>query len=228
MKRSVWIVFLLLCLILAGCAPSQTVSDDAGDGLIDLSENVETEPEYGPFDRNILGVVDDSVSRDHFHNTDRETIPNNADNLNWEDFDFYYDIMYDGIPEDVYYPAVKYAEGLWKYDLIIREDSSDGYYFEEMGYSEFAIDYDKEEISITLHPRIANDGYEAWSESDEEVGYEPFDGGFDDEGNLYLYGNDAVLDCLYYYAYSGREYFIGQLWLSEEVFGMFLMTRGQE
>lgn len=228
MKKHLLIIFLLLCMILSGCASSGTVSEEKGDNLIDLSENVEAAPSPGPFDRNTLGLIDDDVTRDHFHNQDRETIPDNANGLSFEDFDFYYDIMYDGVPEEAYFPAVKYAEGLWKYDLIFRFDSSDGAYFEEMGYAEFKIDYDTEQITVVLHPRMANDGYEAWPESDAEVGYEPFEGGFDADDNLRLYGNDAVLDCLAYYAYSGREYFYGDLWLSEEVFGTFLMTRGQE
>ena len=227
MKKSLFIIFLLICMVLAGCSSADTASEAAEDNTIVLPAE-ETDLSADPFNRNLLGVVVEDVTRDHFHNQDRETVPETADNLKWEDFDFYYDIMYDGIPEEAYYPSAKYAEGIWKYDLIFRYDSSDGYYFEEMGYAEFAIDYDKEEIIITLHPRMANDGYEAWPESDAEIGYEPFGGGFDDEGNLRLYGNNAVLDCQNYYAYSGREYFTGELWLSEEDFGTFLMTRGQE
>ena len=228
MKKSLLIIFLLICMVLAGCSSTGTASEATEDNTIALPAADETDLSSDPFNRNTLGIIDEDVTRDHFHNKDREGVPSTADNLNWEDFDFYYDIMYDDVPEEAYFPAVKYAEGIWKYDLIFRYDSSDGYYFEEMGYAEFEIDYDKEELIITLHPRMANDGYEAWPESDEEIGYEPFGGGFDDEGNLRLYGNNAVLDCQYYYAYSGREYFVGELWLSEEDFGVFLMTRGQE
>ena len=227
MKKSLFIIFLLICMILAGCSSTGTASEPEEGDTIALPAADELKED--PLNRNTMGIVDEDLTRDHFHNKDRETVPNTADNLNWEDFDFYYDIMYDGVPEEAYFPAVKYAEGLWKYDLIFRYDSStDGYYFEEMGYAELGVDYDKDEINITLHPRMANDGNEAWPESDEEIGYEPFGGGFDADGNLRLYGNNAVIDCQYYYTYSGREYFIGELWISEEDFGMFLMTRGQE
>ena len=229
MKKRLLILFALICLILAGCTttgaaqPEESVDDNT------IALPAETDPASDPFNRNTQGVVDEDVTRDHFHNKDRDTVPKNADGLSFEDFDFYYDIMYDGVPEEAYFPAVKYAEGLWKYDLIFRYDSStDGYYYEEMGYAEFGIDYDREEIIITLHPRMANDGYEAWPTSDEEIGYEPFGGGFDEDDNLRLYGNNAVVDCQYYYAYSGREYFISEIWISEEDFGMLLMTRGQE
>ena len=227
MKKSLFIIFLLTFMVLAGCSSTETASEPEEGDTIALPAADETAED--PFNRNTLGIIDEDVTRDHFHNQDRERVPSTADGLLFEDFDFYYDIMYDGIPEEAYYPAVKYAEGIWKYDLIYREDTSTGgSYFEEIGYAELEVDYDKEEIIITLHPRLANDGYEAWEESDEEIGYEPFGGGFDEEGNLRLYGNNCVLDCENYYAYSGREYFTGTLWLSEEQFFVFLMTRGQE
>ena len=225
MKKHLLIIFLLLCMVLGGCASSGTVSDNTEDNLIDLSENIETKS--GPFDRNTLGLIDENTKGD-VSRGNKETVPDSADGLSFDDFDFFYDIMNDDIPEEAYYPAVKYAEGLWKYDLIYATDSYESYYFEEIGYSEFAIDYDKEQIVITLHPRLASDGYEAWTETDEEVGYEPFAGGFDEDNNLLLYGNNAVLDCLAYYAWSGREYFYGELWVSEEDYFVFLMTRGQE
>ncbi|MBQ6478613.1 MAG: hypothetical protein IJI44_04500 [Erysipelotrichaceae bacterium] len=227
MKKHLLILFLLIAMILTGCASSAGNTEPVnGTDTIALPEEVETIED--PFSRNTQGEYDEDVTRDHFHNKDRETVPESADGLLFEDFDFYYDIMYDGVPEDAYFPAVKYAEGLWKYDLIFRYDSStDGYYYEEMGYAELGVDYDRDQIIITLHPRMANDGYEAWPTSDREVGYEPFAGGFDENDNLRLYGNDAVIDCQYYYAYSGREYFISEIWISEEDFGMLLLTRGQ-
>lgn len=134
----------------------------------------------------------------------------------------------EGVPEEAAHPAVKYAEGSWVYDMTFYFEGQDGYFFEEIGYAEFVIDYEKEVLIIELHPRMANDGYEAWEESDEDVGYEPFTGGFNDDGSLGLSGNDAVINISEYFAYEGREYMMGTLWISEEDYATFNMIRGQE
>ncbi|MCR5095178.1 MAG: hypothetical protein K6A70_00370 [Erysipelotrichaceae bacterium] len=156
----------------------------------------------------------------------RRTVPedNNGD-LSLHDFDFYYDLMNTGIPADADYPALLYAEGDWRYDFIIRKENADGFYYEEIGYSELLIDYDKETVQIILHPRLANDGFEAWLLSDEEIGYEPFDGGFDENDVLKLIGNNCVLTPTHYYRSGGKEYFIGDLWMSEQDSALFMMTR---
>ena len=146
--------------------------------------------------------------------------------LRFDDFDFYESLLIDGIPSDAYYPSLKYAEGTWKYDLRIRYDSDDGYQFDEIGYADLALDYDREVVIITLHPRMAQDGYEAYEE-DDSVGYEPFEGGFDDDGNLKMIGNDCVLYITQYYDYGGQEFILGTIWFSEESFGDFIMVRGQ-
>ncbi|MBO4919248.1 MAG: hypothetical protein J5365_03735, partial [Erysipelotrichaceae bacterium] len=115
MKKSLLVIFLLVCMALAGCSSTGTASEVSEDNTIALPAADETDPGSDPFSRNTLGIVDEDVTRGNFHNQNRETVPQTADNLNWEDFDFYYDIMYDDIPEEAYYPAVKYAEGIWKY-----------------------------------------------------------------------------------------------------------------
>ena len=63
----------------------------------------------------------------------------------------------------------------------------------------------QDQIRITLHPRLASDGYEVWEESDEEIGYELFAGGFDENDNIRLEGNSCVMMLKYYYAYEGKN-----------------------
>ncbi len=145
-----------------------------------------------------------------------------------EDFDFYEEIEANGVPEEANYPALKYAEGEWKYQLTVQFITEYSSIFEEYGYADLGLNRDKETVIITLHPRMAGDGYELWPESEEEVGYEPFEGGFDDDGGIKLIGNEAVIYLRQYYAYEGREYMLGEIWISEEDSGTFLMTRGQE
>ena len=118
-------------------------------------------------------------------------------------------------------------EGEWKYDLWFSFKEPVEKYFDEIGFADVELDYEKEEVVITPHPRFACDGYEITPETDAEVGYEPFKGGF--EGNaLKLIGNNAVVYITEYFAYEGREYVIGEIWLSEEMHGDFWMYRGQQ
>lgn len=150
--------------------------------------------------------------------------------LSYEDFDeLYGQMMYEGIPEDRVATPLGNANGLWRYNLKIRRDSStDGYWYDELGYAEMSVhDVNDPPVKITLHPRLASDKIEVWPETDESIGYEPFAGRL--ENNVIkLIGNNAVLELKYYYAWEGREYLIATLWLSEEEFGDFMMIRGQD
>ena len=163
--------------------------------------------------------------------------PNNNQNndydtskLSFEEFDeFYAQLMYEGLPEDRLNLALGNANGTWKYDLKIRRDSStDGYIFDEIGFAEMTVDNDADpRIQIALHPRLAKNGDEVYEETDEEAGYEPFGGDFDENRVLKLTGNDSVLVVKKYYQWQGREYLYGTMWFSEEESGDFMMIRGE-
>lgn len=208
-------IFVLILLILTGCSSSSAAEPAP---VID-NNAAET-----PFDNTVEEMPQENTAAESAQTAEQYT---EEYELTFEDFDFYDDLIYSGIPEEAYYPALKYVEGEWKYDLIFRYDSSDGYYFEEIGFADLSLDYDREVMIVVLHPRMANDGFESWPESDEEIGYEPFEGGFDENGNLRLYGNNAVVDVENYYAWEGREYILGTLWVSEEDFATVVMFRGQ-
>jgi len=77
-----------------------------------------------------------------------------------------------------------------------------------------------------LHPRIGNDGHESFSVTDEEIGYELFNGELDDYYGLSFNGNGLDLYLNYYYAYEGREYLIGSFWKSNDMYAGILMIRG--
>ena len=225
MKKNYFVTILCALLLLAGCTSanrSNVRSIDAAEPK--QSENIISE-EPTPFTIS----VDAKDAEDEVLELAAEikrTVPDKSnDGLSFHDFDFYYDLMNEGIPADADYPALLYAEGDWEYDFIIRKENAEGYYYEEIGYSELLIDYDKETLKIILHPRLANDGFEAWMLSDEEIGYEPFDGGFDENDDLKLIGNNCVLNPTQYYRSNGKEYLIGTLYMSEEDSAFFMMTR---
>ena len=231
MKKNYLLLLLVSVLLLAGCntAPRRNVRKITINPNPAISRTVVID-EPTAFNATVnLGTVKEGETSEQPQIPDRGMFGKKEENndLSFEDFDFYYDIMYGGIPEDAYYPSLKYAEGQWKYDLIFRYDSSDGYYYEEIGYADLSLNYDKETVIIELHPKMANDGYEAWALTDADVGYEPFEGGFDENNALKIIGNNAVINPTEYYFSSGREYMIGTIWISEEDFGTFLLTRGQ-
>ena len=151
-----------------------------------------------------------------------------AGKLSFEYFDeFYAQLMYEGLPEDRTSIPLGNANGIWKYDLKIRRDSSvDGYLFDELGYAEMSVhNSDDPPVKIVLHPRLASEGNETREETDEEVGYEPFGGVFDENNVLKLTGNDCVLVLERYYEWQGKEYLSATMQLSEEESGSFMMIR---
>jgi len=222
MKR-ILLSLMLLIFLVCGCSSGSAVSATERN-----SENTITNESFEQFtiETDLTDVSDKRENGDSF---DRSILwqEEGKGTLSFEAFQEMETVVRDGIPEDAEYPAVREMPGEWKYDLWILFDPETYDLFEEIGYADFEIDYDRELMIIKLHPRLANDGYEAWEESDEEVGYEPFEGGFEDN-YLKLSGNDAIILLSDYFAYEGREYALGEIWLSEEVYGDFWMYRGQE
>ena len=218
-RRNLIIILILICFALVGCASSGTAGERNDSPVSQAADD----GDYGQFDE----PVDPTTDGGNYVPDEDTPSYYLSDEPKFEDFDFYGDITVNGVPEDAYYPSLKYAEGKWEYDLRFRYDTYEGYYFDEIGYADLSLDYDKETVIIVLHPWYANDGYETWEESDESVGYEPFEGGFDENDQLKLIGNDCVINLEEYYDYSGREYILGTFWVSEEAYGIFMMTRGQ-
>ena len=223
MKKTTILLIALIALILAGCssssaAPSPVETNDFDNTIIDTDYTAPTDQGGNAFPDEYDDPTDDVPQgiQDFTY----------SDEVAFEDFDFFMDYMYYGAPEDAYFPAVKYAAGTWKYNLLFRYDSSSLYY-DELGHADISVDYDKDALIIVLHPELGNDGYESWPMTDADAGYEPYEGGFDENDNLRLYGNDAVLDVQSYYDSQGREYFISEIWISEEESGYLLLVRGQ-
>ena len=220
MKRL--LILITIVFMLSGCASSATVPERSAD----IEKENTAEEENGLF---TVTIETDEVSPAEREETvERAFLPGTSGDLSFEDFEDLLTFVYEGIPEEAYFPIVRYAHGEWKYELRFQYDSSDGYLFDEIGLADFIIDEEKDAATIVLHPRLANDGYEVWEESDEDVGYKPFESLFDESGLFKLVGNDAVIVLDNYFSYEGREYIMGEMWLSEETFGSFWMYRGQE
>ena len=151
-----------------------------------------------------------------------------TDEISPQDFADFIDFYDFGVPEDAEFPSLKYAKGEWKYYLDLLDPDTGDAIFAELGFADLSLNVRKETVIINLHPRLDGDNYELYPVTDEEIGYDLFEGGFDDDGALRLSGNDVILYITDYFAYSGREYIMGETWYSEEDYGIFLMTRGQQ
>lgn len=239
----------LLCLLLVtGCSSSQAADyqnyddNESGDYIIapEPDEDDETSSIPSP------AVIDDMTEpvfsgpetvlpdiQEDYPQTDLQDLYQSdydVRKLHFEEFDnLYGQITYYGLPDGLVYEPLAQANGIWKYNIKNRDDSSDFYMFDELGYAEMYVhDNDDPPVRIVLHPRLACDGYEIWEESDETVGYEPFGGGWDDNSNLRLSGNSSALILKQFYAYEGREFIIGKLQMSDGFLIDFLMIREQE
>ena len=157
----------------------------------------------------------------------QEITTDNSD-LSFDDFAFYYEVYEHGVPEGAYYPKTQDAAGNWRYELFVYEQGTSVTKYLELGYADLAIDERSKKATLTLHPRIGNDGNESYPVTDEEVGYERFEGELDGYSGLTFNGNGLDMYLNYYYAYEGREYIVASLWKSSDLFAGILMIRGQD
>ncbi|MBO7676248.1 MAG: hypothetical protein J6S49_01850 [Erysipelotrichaceae bacterium] len=221
MKKT--ISFILFCLValmmITGCASSSTGEETK---TIETPQTLDINKENDVFSKALANKEGtDLVSRDYgqgLHAADG--------NPSLEDFNWFEDLIYSGLPENIYYPKVKYIEGIWKYRIRVRRDSStDGFWYDEIGVADLSLDYENVELIINLHPQLGASEYEAWPLTDEEIGYEEFRGGFNDQGGLTLSGNGLLADINEYYEYEGKEYIIGSLYTPQDYVGDFLFLR---
>ncbi|MBQ6492763.1 MAG: hypothetical protein IJI92_02735 [Erysipelotrichaceae bacterium] len=225
MKKLLILVAVLFMIVsMTGCSSSEAAGNgNTTDITIDTPEADE-----GAFARTLSDSGSEIPAESDRYHPFQDT--SSSSDLSFEYFDFFEDLIYSGIPEDAYYPALKYMPGEWKYRIrMIRDNSIDGFIFNEIGYSDLEINYDKETVIVVLHPRLASYNYEVYEETDEEVGYTPFEGGFEGNALKLIDGNQFIIMYLEnYYAYEGREYILGTMWMSEEDFCQIVFVRGQD
>ena len=206
---------IVLCLValmtISGCASSS--AEQGKETEITKTVGISADDVFGKALANKEGS--DLASKDY----GQGLVAANG-NPEFEDFDWYEDLIYSGIPENVSHPKVKYIEGIWKYRMRIRRDNSvDGYSYDEIGIADLSLDYENVELIINLHAQAARNDYEMWPLNDEIATYEEFRGGFNDRGGMTLSGNDLLVDIDEYYEYEGNEYVLGSMYKGEEFVG---------
>lgn len=224
MKKHI-LTFITACLLFAGCGTASANTSAMANMTVNArNAGSETQAAEGKTADQFLslfsGAKNNSASVSGIISSTGTKLEEGY--LDLSQFDFFYDVMENGVPADAEFPAVRYAEGEWKY-LIDASDMA----LWELGYAEFIIDYRKEILSIVLHPRWLSENDEVYAE-DDSIGYESFDGGFNDNDELEFYGNEMTIIVYAYYASEGREYMLGELLYEDNFCGEFLMTRGQE
>ncbi len=215
-----FLIFVTSCLLFVGC---KTASASLADRTLKGNSSNSSAP--------VKAIAGGQTSLFSAANRIKENVADRSagsildlqqeGSLSTNDFTFFDNVIANGIPSDAEFPAVMYAEGEWKYCMRVSG-------FEELGYADMGIDYNREVLILTLHPRWISDGYESYPETDEEVGYDPFEGTIEDDGVLHMPGNNVDLCIEAYYAYSGREYMLGGIYANNQYYGDFMMTRGQE
>ncbi|MBO4358917.1 MAG: hypothetical protein J5796_03860 [Erysipelotrichaceae bacterium] len=221
------LAILLTVSLLTSCSNSSSADTGSSSGPENSSSVSSDDPTTSdnsdngnnPAENEPAPVIDDDVSQGTYAD---------GSELSFDEFAFYYEVYEQGIPEGAYYPETQYAAGSWRYELFVYEQGSYNVSYLELGYADLDIEERSKTATLTLHPRIGNDGYESYPVTDEGVGYEPFDGGLDEYSGLILNGNGLDLYLSYYYAYEGREYIIGSLFKSSDLFAGLLMIRGQD
>ena len=210
---------LLVLLVLCGCSSANTADDPTRSADV-----------VATFDESTLSRKNTEGTRQADY---KENLISKSADISRENTEFLAfiesvkDILYSETPEDAYYPAVKYAEGQWMF-VLVGDENNFGAVVNEIGLADFSINYQTEEFTIELHPRLLNYQDELYEEDDESAGYLPFTGGFEGDG-IKLYDGDGLIFYLYsYYDYEGCEYLIGELWQAEEAYLDFLMFRGQQ
>lgn len=215
MRKIFWIVAMIALMMLTGCAKA----DDSQKLAVDVIEDV------GQRGRSLNKDKADVEGIEIEERNSEKGLAAANGNPTFEDFAFYDDLLVSGLPDNIVYPKVKYMDGIWKYEIRIREEVENGAYMDEIGLAELYLDDQGENFSILLHPQLMNYNGEVYPESDEEVGYEAFEGGWNQDSGLTLTGNGVNMDILVYYFYNNVEYIIGSLYTAEDYIGDFIMIR---
>ncbi|MBR0451220.1 MAG: zinc ribbon domain-containing protein [Oscillospiraceae bacterium] len=142
----------------------------------------------------------------------------------FDDFLFYENDVYDnGIPDGAALQSAGYISGQWKYCMTFNRTIPGEERIDEVGLAE--ISFTEDTATLILHPQYIRYGTHVDPETDEEVGYEPFTGTWDNE-YIDLMGNGSSVGLGPYYSYNGKDYVLGNIVVKQSgLFGDLLLVR---
>lgn len=142
----------------------------------------------------------------------------------FDDFLFYENDVYDnGIPDGAALQSAGYISGQWKYCMTFNRTVAGEERIDEVGLAE--VSFTEDTATLILHPQYIRYGSHVDPETDEEVGYEPFTGTWDNE-YIDVSSNDIYIGLGPYYSYNGKDYVLGNIVVKQSgLFGDLLLVR---
>jgi len=161
-------------------------------------------------------------------NTPSDDVPQGVlspDGEAWfDDFLFYEnDVSKNGIPEGAALQSAGYISGTWKYCMTFNRAVEGEERIDEVGIAE--VSFTEDTATLILHPQYIRYGSHVEPETDEEVGYEPFTGTWDNE-YIDISAQGLSIGLGPYYSYNGNDYVLGNVVSKNTgMFGDFLLVR---
>ena len=240
-----FLIVLVTLLVLCGCAsntnevekgPKETENVSYGEETI-LSEVTDKEAVNGAAasrNNRVLKRADFATEGNKSIKAfkDEEVVTRSGVTKGNDDFlefmDFVYQALYDDIPAEAEFPAVKYIGGEWTFAITAQKEIL-GTAFDEIGFAEIAFNTENGLMTIVLHPRVLHYEDELYTESDEDAGYLPFTGSRQENKTFLLSDSDGLMISVrYYYEVEGHEYVRARMYCSEDQYADILFFRVQQ
>lgn len=149
-------------------------------------------------------------------------IPNG--NPQFDEFLFYENDVYNnGLPKDAIMQPIGLSNGSWKYCLTFNRTIAGEERIDEIGLADLTLDGDN--ATLILHPQMIRYGTHVEPENEQDVGYQPFTGTWDNE-YIDLSSGDIAIGLGPFYTSQGSEYMLGNIVIKENgLFGDVLLVR---
>ena len=118
------------------------------------------------------------------------------------------DVLLNGVPEDALMESAGQMSGDWKYCMIFNLHPEEGERFDEIGLAD--VIFGENSAEILLHPQKDRYEDEVSPVREEEIGYEPFTGTWDNE-LISVQGNQSTITIWPFYEYEGKQIMLGAI-----------------
>lgn len=145
-------------------------------------------------------------------------------NPQFDEFLFYENDVYNnGLPKDAIVQPMGLSNGSWKYCLTFNRTIAGEERIDEIGLADLTLDGDN--ATLILHPQMIRFGTHVEPENEQDVGYQPFTGAWDNE-YIDLSSGDIAIGLGPFYTSQGSEYMLGNIVIKGNgLFGDVLLVR---
>ncbi len=228
------LLFLLFC---SGCSSSSQAGEsahddpapaDSGDLISEAQPDDEEASQIIPDDPQIPEEPSPMPEEPEPQTPDVPDVPQGIlkpDGDPWFDEFLFYedDVYYNGLPEGSLLQSAGYINGEWKYCLTFNRTLAGEERIDEIGLAE--VSFTSDSATLILHPQYIRYGTHVDPENEEEVGYQPFTGTWDNE-YIDVSWNGIFIGLGPYYSFDGKDYVLGNIIVKETgLFGDVLLVR---